>query len=244
MTTMPIAQRGRAAEHRFYAGMAWAILATVLLGFGRSFFLRPFFPELHALTPPERFFYVHGALFSAWVLLLALQPALVARRRIDLHRKLGWLGTGLATIMIVVGVEGALIAASRPTGFMGIPVPPAQFMIIPLADMVLFGLFVALAVIGRRNTQAHKRFMLIASINLLAAAVARIPIPALQGNPLWFFGGADAFFVPLLVWDLATRRRLHWATLLGAVLTIASQPLRMMLSGTVAWGRFAAWLLG
>jgi FtsH-binding integral membrane protein len=239
-----LAGTNRAAEHRFFAAMAWAILAVVVVGFGRSFFLRPLFPEFHPQTPQEGIFYLHGALFTAWVLLLALQPALVARRRVDLHRKIGWVGTGLAAVMIVVGVQGALIAARR--GFMGIPVPGPQFMVIPLVDMVLFGLFVALAVLRRRDTQAHKRFMLIASMNLLAAAVARIflLIPSVQGNPLWFFGGADAFFLPLIVWDVVTRRRLHWATLLGVVLTIASQPLRLMLSGTEAWGRFAGWLLG
>lgn len=244
MTTVSVGRPERAAERRFYAGMAWAILATVLLGFGRSYFLRPLFPALHPKTPPESFFYVvHGTLFTAWMVLLAVQPALIARRRVDLHRRLGWIGTGLAAAMVVAGTAGAILAARRPTGFMGIPVPPAQFLAIPLFDMVLFALFVTLAVVKRRDVQAHKRFMLVASINLLAAAVARIPL-GLPPNPLIFLGGQDLFFVPLVVWDVKTRRRIHPATLFGLLVTVASQPLRLMLSGTEAWARFAGWLLG
>jgi uncharacterized membrane protein YozB (DUF420 family) len=242
MTTLSAAPP-RAAERRFYAGMAWAILVTVLLGFGRSYFLRPLFPALHATTPPERFFYlVHGTLFTAWIVLLVVQPALIATRRVALHRRLGWAGTGLAAAMVVAGIAGAILAARRPTGFMGIPVPPAQFLAVPLFDMALFALFVALAIVRRRDAQAHKRFMLIASINLLAAAIARIPL-GLPPNPLIFFGGQDLFFVPLVIWDLKTGRRIHPATLWGLVVTLLSQPLRLMLSGTEAWASFAGWLL-
>ena len=245
MTTATMARPERAAERRFYAGMAWAILAVVALGFARSYYLRPLFPALHPLTPPERFFYyVHGALFTAWFVLLAAQPALIARRRVDLHRRLGWVGAGLAAAMIVVGVQGALMAARRAGGFMGIPVPAAQFVLVPLTDMLLFGTFVTLAIVARRNPQAHKRLMLVASINLITAAIARIPIPLLQGNLIGFFAATDLFFVPLIVWDLLTRRRLHPVTLWGALVTMASQPLRLMLSGTDVWAKVASWLLG
>ena len=53
------------AERRFYSGMAFLMLAAVLLAFPRTFFLKPWFPEAAHLAPPEPFFfYVHGV-FSA-----------------------------------------------------------------------------------------------------------------------------------------------------------------------------------
>ena len=61
------------------------------------------------------------------------------------------------------------------------------------------------------------------------------------GNPLVFFGLADLFIVALAVWDVRSRGRLHPATLLGGIAIIASQPLRLALSGTPAWNQFAAW---
>jgi hypothetical protein len=244
MATAAVVRAGRGSERRFFGGIAWVILATVVAGFARSFFLRPWFPEFRVHTPPETYFYVHGAIFATWFLLLAVQPTLIAAHRVDLHRKLGWFGAALAVVMVGVGFEGALIAARRPTGFMGVPVPPSQFMIIPIGDVLMFGLFVALAILRRSDPQAHKRFMLLAAVNLLDAAMARILLPFLGGNPLLFFGAADLFIVALAAWDLASRRRIHRVTLVGGLATVACQLLRLVFSGTAAWGAIAAWLLG
>jgi hypothetical protein len=59
----------------------------------------------------------------------------------------------------------------------------------------------------RRDPQSHKRLMLLATINLLTAAIARWPV--LQAGPLAFFGLTDLFIVALAVWDFRTRGRLH-----------------------------------
>lgn len=80
----------RVAERRFYASITFAMLAAVFLGFARTCFLKPWFPETAALVPPEPFFFaVHGVCFTAWMLLLVAQPQLVANRRVDLQRALG-----------------------------------------------------------------------------------------------------------------------------------------------------------
>ena len=73
----PMVSPGRAsAERRFFTGMALAILATVIVGFSRSFFLRPLFPDWP--SPSETIFYKHGGVFTAWIVLLAAQASLVA----------------------------------------------------------------------------------------------------------------------------------------------------------------------
>ena len=55
--------------------------------------------------------------------------------------------------------------------------PPLQFLVVPLADMALFGLFVGLALVDRQRPQHHKRYMLLASIALLdALQAAELPI--------------------------------------------------------------------
>jgi hypothetical protein len=217
------------------------MLVVVLVGFSRSFFLRPLFPAWP--SPPETIFYVHGAVFSAWCLLLVAQPRLVAAGRTDLHRAAGWWGAMLAVAMVALGTLGALVAARRPGGFVGIPVPGEQFLIVPLVDMLLFPTFVAAAIVRRHDTQAHKRLMILASVNLLAAAIARWPVISAAGPPA-YFGLSDLFVVALGVWDLRTRGRLHPVTLWGGLLLIASQPLRLALSGSAAWLSVARWLTG
>jgi len=151
------------SERRFFTGIAVATLLTVLIGFSRSFFLRPLFPDWP--SPSEGIFYVHGAAFAAWIVLLVVQTSLVAGGRTSLHRTIGPLGAVLAATMVVLGTVAALTAAQRATGFVGIPVPPLQFLAVPLFDMALFATFTALAIARRRDAQSHKRLMLLATVN-------------------------------------------------------------------------------
>ena len=147
------------------------MLLVAYVGFARSFFLRPVFPEWP--SPSEPIFYVHGVFFSAWCVLLVLQAILVGVGRTDVHRKVGVLGVVIALGMVILGVAGALIAANRPTGFNGVPVPPLQFLVVPLFDIAFFSVFVALGVANRTNPQSHKRWMVLATVTLLGAAFTR-----------------------------------------------------------------------
>jgi hypothetical protein len=232
---------GRLAERRFYLGVSAAMVLAVLLGFARSFFLRPLFPGWPA--PSEPIFYLHGAAFTAWCVLLVAQASLVSAGRTDVHRRLGWAGVALAVAMVGLGVQASLVAARRPTGFVGVPVPPLEFLLVPIADMVLFPVFVAAAVALRRNAQAHKRLMLLATVNLMAAAIGRWPV-VIESGPLLTFALVDLFLVALAVWDWRSRGRLHPATLWGGAVFLASQPLRIVLSSTPAWLALARWMTG
>jgi len=242
MATQSVGRVRWTAERRFYFGMALAMFAVVYLGFARSFFLRPLFPGFP--TPTEPIFYVHGVVFTAWLLLLITQPLLVASNRIDLHRALGRFGAVIAAAMVVLGVAGAIVAAQRPTGFTRVPIPPLQFLAIPIFTMVLFATLVALAILKRHDAQAHKRLMILATVNLLAAAFARWPFAFIDGGPPVYFGLSDLFILALAAWDFSTRRRLHPVTLWAGLAIIVSQLLSLAVSGTAPWLAFAGWLVG
>jgi uncharacterized membrane protein YozB (DUF420 family) len=231
---------GWQAEKIFFTAMAISMTVVVFIGFSRSFFLDAFFPEVTGA--PESVFFVHGVLFTAWMALLIVQTWLVGSRRVALHRKLGLWGVGLAAAMVGAGTAGSFVAAARPGGFLGVGMPPLEFLAIVVADMVLFGLFVGLAALWRRDGPRHKRLMLLATINLLEAAIVRIPLPFIAaGGPLMHHWMADIFIVALVVWDITTLRRLHSVTLWGGLLTVVSQPLRFWIAGTAAWLTIAAW---
>lgn len=237
-STTPAIRRWR-TERIFYSGMAIAALLTVFVGFAPTYYLKAQFgtPEL----PPLRHF--HGALFTAWILLFVVQTTLIAARRTPVHRRLGVAGGILAATMVVVGAVTAIDAAGRgaaPTG-----VPPLAFLAIPLADMTTFGLLIGAALYYRRRTDTHKRLMLLATISLLTAAIARLPFAfILAYGPPAFFGLTDLFIVACVAYDLVSRGRVHPATLWGGLLLVVSQPLRLVISGTSVWLAFAAWLVG
>jgi hypothetical protein len=104
---------------------------------------------------------------------------------------------------------------------------------------VLFGS----ALLLRRRTGYHKRLVLIATLELVTAAMARWPGVAPFGPPA-FFALTDLFLVALVVYDFKSRGRIHPATLWGGLFLIASQPLRLVIGFSAAWQALAGSLLG
>lgn len=239
----------RAAERRFYLAFVLVIFAAVLLGFGRTFFLRAWFPEwveLHA--PKEPYFLLHGVIAAAWFVALIAQASLVTAGRVDLHRRLGALSMGLAALVVATGITAAVIAARRPTGFIDIEAPPQVFLAIPLLGLLPFAAFVALAYAFRRNAQAHKRLMLLASLGIIGAAVIRWPFDAMfLPSPVPGYAVYDlaalAFLLPLLAWDLTTLKRVHPVTLFGGLALVAWVPFVGYVSQSGWWYAFADWIV-
>ena len=235
VSTAALATRRR--SRRFYVGMAIAITLTVFAGFSRSYFLKSWYgsPELSLLV------HVHGLVFTAWVLFFLSQTVLVATGRTYLHRRMGIAGAVLAVCVVIVGTAVAI--ARGKTGVSPIPgVSPLGFLAIPLFDMVVFAVLVGAALHFRRRLEAHKRLMTLSMISLLAAPIARMNFLPLPPGPPTFFGLADLFIVAMVVYDLSTRGKVHPATIWGGLLIVASQPLRLMISGTQPWVVFASWL--
>ena len=235
----------RQRERNFYTAMTLALAAGVFIGFARTFYLQPLFPEFEEFVPPEPFFYWHGAVFTAWILLLVLQSWLVRSVRMALHRKLGIAGMALAAAVVVTGLYGALIAANRPGGFIAVPLAPEAFLIVPVLDVVFFALLVAFAVRWRNVPQVHKRLMLFATLSITQAAFVRIS-PSILGEfagPIMQMILTLAFVVAVAVWDVKTLRRLHTVTLWAGIPLFLSQPARFLIAETSGWQAIARWAM-
>lgn len=226
-------------DHLFYGGMATAMGLTVFAGFASTYYLR-FFADGPKATltggPFTALVHVHGALFTAWVLLFIAQTALVASRRVAVHRRLGVAGAVLAAAMVVAGTFTAIATAARGSAPEG--VDPLAFLVIPMFDMVLFTTFVTTALALRRDKEAHKRLMLLAYVSIVVAAVARLPGVLPLGPPA-FFGLSFLFVVVAGIYDFLSRRRVHRVYLWGGALIMVSVPLRLVISGTGAWRALA-----
>ena len=228
----------RRRERVFFTCMSIAFVITVFAGFSRTYFLRPYF-QTQPLIP---LLHLHGLVFTSWLALFLIQTTLVATNRTRIHRRLGIAGAVIATLMVIVGTTTAIIRAKLVEGPPGFP-SPLVFLTIPLGDMLVFAVLVGSAFYFRRRPDVHKRLMLLATIGILPAAVARLPFAFIQQyGPLAFFGLSDLFIVPCLVYDFVTRGRPHRATVLGGALIVISHPLRLIVGNTHAWLVFATWL--
>lgn len=225
-------------DRHLYIWLAVLVPIVVLAGFARTYYLKGFFG---APALPGLLVHLHGLVMTSWVVLFVAQVWLVAARRTRTHQRLGVLGAILAALIVVVGVVTAMSAAAR--GSSPGP-PPLRFLVVPLGDMLVFAVLIGTALYYRRRIQIHKRLMLLAAVNLLTPAIARIPLQFIEtGGPLAFFGLTDLCLLGFVVFDTVRHRRLHPVFLWGTLLIIASQPLRLMLAGTDAWLRFATWLV-
>jgi hypothetical protein len=218
----------RRVDHLFFSGMAVLILATVFVGFARTYYLAGVFNA----PLPSRLIHVHGAAFSCWILLLVTQTSLVAAGRVDLHRRLGLLGFGLAGLMVILGL---LAATERLSVAPGPAVAARAFYAIPVADMLLFATLIYAAFRARFDRAAHKRLILIATIALLDAAFARWPIRALASD----FEVAQicgyVFLAVLMAYDVWSIGRVHRATLWASVWMIVLYSVRIPLGHTAPW---------
>ncbi|SNS38699.1 hypothetical protein SAMN06295912_105168 [Sphingomonas laterariae] len=236
MATRVASGRGIAPERLFYSGAAWSMLAAVLIGFAPSWFLVPFNGLPAHIVPPTPLVHLHGAVFSAWMLLFVTQTSLVAAGRTDIHRRLGLIGLPLVLAMIVIGTITGLAGIARASG----PpvVPPPSWAAIPLFSVPGFGGLILAALWKRRVPQSHKRLMLLAMVPMMGAAFGRMP---------WFGGLSGIVLIPslyvvaLALWDMATLRRLHRATIWGGLFAFGAVMIPVLVWQTPAWIAFANW---
>jgi FtsH-binding integral membrane protein len=233
VTTTPLP--GRRFDHLFFSAMALLMLVTVFAGFAPTYYLAGLW---HAPLP-SRVIHVHGAVFSCWILLLVAQVSLVSARRVDIHRRLGLAGFLLACLMVIVGVLAAVDSLVRDS----VPGRDAKaFFIVPITVVLLFATLVFFAYRHRSDSSAHKRLILIATIAILGAPIARLPIAMIHRKPDVAHYFSDLFFIPLIAYDLWSTRKLHRATIWGAALVIIVHRLIGPIAHTAIWHGFAGWV--
>jgi hypothetical protein len=213
---------------KFYVGSAMVLLLVVIVGFAPTFYLRAAFggPEFSwrgGVPALSWRVIVHGVILTAWFLVLALQAALVARRRTGLHRTLGWAGAAIGLAVVVSGgmatpYRMAEIAAQAR------PLWPNQTTSVLVwsntTSIVAFAVLFAAAIVLRRRPDTHKRLMLLASLSIIQPAFGRIfrwPVFEAPPSEVLMLSMAAPFALvgALIAYDYLSRKSLHPATVAG-----------------------------
>lgn len=236
MESLSTFESSQRRERRFFTGLAVMLALACFAGFAPSYYLKSQF----ANSPIAPLVHVHGALFSAWMVLLVVQTSLIAGARVQVHRRLGIAGGVLALLLMVTG---ALVIWGRATTTT--PAIPHDFILrflaLAVVALVMFPTLIGLALWFRRDAAAHKRLMMLATTVMVGAAVHRLLmwIVSPSVSPPVFFGATDLFIVALAVFDFRSRGRLHPATLWGGLSVLASQILAVALVASDGWVAFA-----
>ncbi len=187
----------------FYFCMSLLIAAVVVFGFSHTVDQN----LIHATPPRPWILWVHGAVFTGWLIFFIFQSALVRTHHVKLHRRTGWFGAALGVLIPVLGIWTAIIMDRFQVIHLHLPVALIYpFFSIQAMDMTSFTVFFWMAVYWRKNPEYHRRLVLIATCALTSAGFGRFPT-ALSHH--WFYAAVDALILLGVARDLIVNRRIH-----------------------------------
>ncbi|NBC66125.1 MAG: hypothetical protein GVY07_10795 [Bacteroidetes bacterium] len=213
--------RYSALTRYFYIGMALLLMLIVFIGFWPSYFGPILQGNEMTMRLPEMItpwvIHLHVFVFMGWFVALLIQATLIARKKIDLHMKLGRLGVYLGGSIVAVGL---LVLFMRDRILMS-AFEEATLSMIPLVEsgiylqLVIFAVLLTLGYRNRKNPESHKRYMLFATMAIMPAATNR-----------WYFlpWSEEIIFILLMSivmgHDYLTTKQIHKVTWIGAGLLL------------------------
>jgi len=208
--------------NRTYFLFALTVSAIMLAGFAKNYYLRTWIGS----RPITAMVHVHGLVMTAWILLFLTQTLLVAKRRTDLHRKLGVGGAVLAIVVVVLGIY--TIAGSILRQHLGTSVGSfaLTFVAFDGLSLLLFGGLVVTALRTRGRPQTHKRLMLMAAVTLLPPAFGRfVAYFTHAGVPAIVLALMCVSVLSCIAIDTIRHRRLHPALCWSGAMVVATNSL-------------------
>lgn len=216
------------------------------IGFGLVFwgFWPSFFAVLQSTQLPHL---IHGFSATAWLILGIVQASLIKLRKRAWHRRVGYAALVLAPILVLSGLRVLQINALRDDPAKAMV--RREFLYLDLTGLLLFSLFLGLAIAAarRRDFPLHLRLMACTALIPLEAALERIlgnTMPSLFPDFEASLQGAlvvmEAILVVLIAGELKWRQ-LRWPfpTLLAYYLFVHAT--MGPLTATPAFAAFGRW---
>lgn len=203
----------RLSETRVFLYAHVGLLAIVLIGFGRTFYLR----SLFIARPLPALLLWHGMALTFWFALVVLQAALAVRGRRQWHANLAWLALPAVLLTVATGIAVNLRVALEVESASS---PENMFIWGNFMSLASFVLLVTAGVMQRRRYLAHYRLLFFASLAIIGPAFARVAFwPAvglgLAFAPIFAIAGMLGLVVLAITYDLVTCKRVQPATLAG-----------------------------
>jgi hypothetical protein len=233
----------RESDRLLFLFMTALFLATAVAGFApRSAAILT-----GATQVPPLVIHLHAAVMVSWILLLVVQASLVSTGRVRLHRTLGTISFVLAPVLFAVLTTVAIVRYGDLTRA-GLGPFVSNILLVQIRAIVLFPLFYLWAISARvRDPAAHKRMMLLATLVLLDAAIARMTwLPGT--NSATTYDGVHAYLLllvaPALLYDWLNLGRVHRAYVLGLAILAPWIIATHFLWNSPWWHTTAARLMG
>jgi hypothetical protein len=243
------------ALHKYSVLFFAAFVAVALWGFWASYYSNPL--SLATRIDPWMV-HVHALIMSLWCLMVVAQSVLIRTNRRELHRTVGKSSYVLAPVIIILGVivvhDSLGTDESSIVDGMISDIGAVRVAVFLVGQAVLFAVLYGLAILYRKHSAMHARFMLCTVFPLMPPAIDRITpqyfpwlidyLPKIsKSGTLVTYGITDVLLLSLAVWDWKSRpRRKVFLALLP--ITAVYQVFSLSAGKIPLWRTFCAWFLG
>ena len=223
-----------------YANIAYFFIGVWLcavIGFHQTYTVH--FPNFEGFTATQHF---HGFMLMSWFAMLIIQPFLIRFQKYTWHRNLGKLGYVLAPLVcysvflvtkMVYHREIKHRSAQDVLGQLSLDIP----------TIFLFGLFFTLAMVNRKNSATHMRYMIATSLLMIGPGLGRaliiyggFPFPA-SVTTVYYIAEIIAFV--FLAFDFFKNRNFKPFLTIFLILIMNHICWAYQMSGW--WQTFASW---
>ena len=229
----------------------WYLLLIPLIGWG---FYQTYFVSLFA--PRDSIIHLHFVLMMIWAAMLITQPLLMRYKKVTTHRTIGKISYVVMPVLLITGFLLIRFVyyreLNRPgdSGSSSTLQAAADSVRIIMFYLFWLGFFYFNAVLNRRTTSVHARYMVAASLTMIGPTLERI---------LFFSFGIEKFFgaIPieilsyllqdiilagLLIYDYKNKKptRTLWVCLL---VYMVGQFLYFFVKGKDFWETFVSFIM-
>jgi uncharacterized membrane protein YwzB len=207
------------------AALVWLAIFWIFVGVGFGFDLHNYF---HEQPPVPKIVHVHAIATTLWLLTATALVLMVETGNVRLHRLFGWFAAGYAALVIVIAPCSELSWQALNLKTPG-TLPP-QFLSIAFSGVICMAVLLPCGILLRRNSAAHRRVLILATICISDAGFSRmvdlfLPEPtSFLGTYLFYEGGTLLLIVLIFLWDWKRDRIMKqflWAASLVIGVTLA-----------------------
>ena len=145
----------------------FGIWLFAIIGFHKTYTIH--LPQFKGFQWEQHF---HGAMLMSWFFLLMVQPLLIRFNKRNIHRNLGKIGYLLAPLVCY-----SIFLVTRMVYFKEIAKRPESDVLgqlsLDIPTIFIFGLFFALAMINRKDSAVHMRYMIATSLLMIGPGLGR-----------------------------------------------------------------------
>ena len=145
-----------------------ALMLLTLVGFYPTYFRK--FPVFENVTTVQHF---HGAMMMIWFSLLVVQPFLIRYKKYKIHRTLGKVSYVIAPLVLYSIFLASQHEYYRDTLDLTENKSLAG-LALDMTSLVAFGICYILAIVNRKNTPLHMRYMVGTALIIMGPGIMRI----------------------------------------------------------------------